>query len=72
MDFTVEQLKLMALALIEREVQNKDRFRNPAFDRETLVYEIELSELTRFKIYDLITDINFKKKMEERKNEYIN
>lgn len=67
MDFTVEQLNLMALALMEREVQNKDRFRNPTFDRETLAYEIELSELTRFKIYDLITDINFKKKMEERK-----
>lgn len=61
--FSIEQLKLMALALLEREIKNKERFQNPNFDRELLAQEIELSELTRYKIYDIITDKNLKMKM---------
>lgn len=65
--FDSKQLRLIALSLLEREIKNKERIKNPNFDRKELAQEIELSELTRCEIYDLITSINLKKRMGELK-----
>lgn len=67
--FDVAQLKLIALALLEREIKNKERFKNPNFDRELLAQEIELSEITRYEIYDIITSKTLKEKMDKIKGE---
>lgn len=60
--FTVEQLRLMQKALMEREDKNKERLNNIYFDSKELINEIELSELTRITLVDLVVKLSLESK----------